>query len=168
MWGQKGPLVVLEYLGGKGGGMNSKRYQTQVLEGVLKEFYMQMKEKRGQIYFQQDNASSDTSNSTKQWFLHQNIPLFYHPANSPNINPIELVWHELKKVIRGLSPLPNTVEQLWAAILKAWDKLDIQDIDKYVKRMPKWVLASLAAKGGHTRYWVAMVYFQLVYTILLP
>jgi transposase len=152
MWGQKGPLVVLEYPGGKGGGMNSKRYQTQVLEGVLKEFYMQMKEKRGQIYFQQDNASSHTSNSTKRWFLHQNIPLFYHPANSPDINPIEPVWHELKKIIQGLSPLPNTVEQLRAAILKAWDELDIQDIDKYVKGMPKRVLAVLAAKGGHTRY----------------
>jgi transposase len=79
-------------------------------------------------------------------------PLFYHPANSPDINPIEPVWHELKKIIRGLSPLPNTVVQLRAAILKAWDELDIQDIDKYVKGMPKRVLAVLAAKGGHTRY----------------
>ena len=27
MKGQKGPLIVLEYLGGKGGGMNSACYQ---------------------------------------------------------------------------------------------------------------------------------------------
>jgi len=113
---------------------------------------MQMKEKRGQIYFQQDNASSHNNNLAKQWFSHQNIPLFYHPANSPDINPMELVWHKFKRGIWGLSPLPNTVEQLQAAILKAWDKLDIQDIDKYVKGMPKRVLAVLAAKGGHTRY----------------
>ena len=34
MEGRKGPLVVLEYPGGKGGGMNSKRYCEQVLEGL--------------------------------------------------------------------------------------------------------------------------------------
>jgi hypothetical protein len=53
---------VYEYSGGKGGVMNSKRYQNQVLDGVLKKFYMKMKEKRGNIYFQQDNTSSYTSN----------------------------------------------------------------------------------------------------------
>jgi hypothetical protein len=37
--GVKGPLVVLEYPGGKGGGMDSNRYREQVLEGVLLEFY---------------------------------------------------------------------------------------------------------------------------------
>jgi len=149
MWGQKGPLIVLEYPGGKGGGMNSKRYQDQVLEGVLKEFYMQMKQKRGHIYFQQDNASSHTSNSTKHWFSRENIPLLFH---SPNINPIEPVWHELKKIIQALSPPPNTVKQLRATILKAWEELDIRDIDKYVKGMPKQVQAVLVAKGGHTRF----------------
>jgi hypothetical protein len=62
MWGGKGQLIVYEYSGGKGGVMNSKRYQNQVLDGVLKKFYMKMKEKRGNIYFQQDNTSSYTSN----------------------------------------------------------------------------------------------------------
>ena len=38
IWGcimedSKGPLVVLEYPGGKGGGMNAARYQDQVLSG---------------------------------------------------------------------------------------------------------------------------------------
>ena len=32
MKGQKGLLVVLEYPGGKGGGMNTARYREQVLE----------------------------------------------------------------------------------------------------------------------------------------
>ena len=52
MWGEKGLLIVYEYHIGKGGGwINSKRYQNQVLDGVLKEFYMKMKEKRGNILF---------------------------------------------------------------------------------------------------------------------
>ena len=39
MKGQKGPLIVLEYLRGKGGGMNSAHYQEQVLDGVFKGFF---------------------------------------------------------------------------------------------------------------------------------
>jgi hypothetical protein len=42
--GQKGPLVVVEYPGGKGGGMNSesKRYQEQVLGAVFFGFLHSM------------------------------------------------------------------------------------------------------------------------------
>ena len=53
MEGRKGPLVVLEYPGGKGGGMNSKRYCEQVLEGALGDFYAEMKQVHGRIQFQQ-------------------------------------------------------------------------------------------------------------------
>ena len=58
MKGRKGPLVVLEYPGGKGGGMNTDRYREQVLEGVLKDFYKQMDAERDGVIFQQDGAMS--------------------------------------------------------------------------------------------------------------
>jgi hypothetical protein len=70
--------LCMSTLAEKLGGMNSKRYQNQVLDSVLKEFCMKMKEKRGNIYFQQDNTSSHTSNSMKHWWSHENIPLFFH------------------------------------------------------------------------------------------
>jgi hypothetical protein len=149
--GRKGPLIVLEYPGGKGGGMNFKRYQEQVLEGVLKEFYAKMTQERGHIHFQQGSASSHSSKSTKQWFSREEIRLLFHPANSPDLSSIEPVWHELKKLICALPLPPNTVEQLRAAILNAWGELKIQDIDKYVRGMPARVQAVLAVKGGHTK-----------------
>ena len=102
MDGVKGPLVVLEYPGGKGGGMNSARYREQVLNGVLKEWYNEMTVKRGHVYFQQDGAPSHTSKSTKQWFKENGIKLFPHPSCSPDISPIEPVWHELKSIVRRL------------------------------------------------------------------
>ncbi|KAE9398640.1 hypothetical protein BT96DRAFT_749155, partial [Gymnopus androsaceus JB14] len=58
MKGKKGPLVVLEYPGGKEGGMNAKRYQEQVLEGALRQFYTAMESERGTVQYQQDNAPS--------------------------------------------------------------------------------------------------------------
>src|SRR6266478_3732256 len=102
VWGciamdRKGPLVVLEYPGGKGGGMTSIRYQQQVLAGPLLDFYNDMKVLRGYMQFQQDGAPSHTSRSTVWWLSSHNIPLFFHPPSSPDLNPIEPLWLELKR-----------------------------------------------------------------------
>jgi transposase InsO family protein len=69
--------------------MNSKRYQQQVLEDVFLDFYTQLKQLRGYVQFQQDNAPAHSSKSTLAWLAHHGIPLFFHPPNSPDLNPIE-------------------------------------------------------------------------------
>lgn len=152
MEGRKGPLVVLEYPGGKGGGMNSKRYREQVLDAVLKPFYDEMNKARGRVHFQQDNASCHTSKLTKKWFEENHIRQFYHPANSPDLSPIEPVWNELKKIIRNLEHRPTSTDELIAAIHAAWEQLDIADVDKHILSMPDRVTAILEARGGHTRF----------------
>ena len=129
MEGRKGPLLVLEYLGGKGGGMNTTRYCEQVLEGVLKDFYDEVKQEHGRVQFQQDNVSCHTSKHTKKWFDDHGIPLFYHLLNSPDLSPIEPVWHELKKIIHCLLHPPTIVEELKAAVHIAWEELDVGDVD---------------------------------------
>lgn len=150
--GQKGPLVVLEYPGGKGSGMNSERYREQVLDHVLVDFHTQLKASGGIVYFQQDNAPSHTSKSTKSWFTAHNIPLLFHPSSSPDLNPIEPVWHELKSLLRALPHPPSTVEALKEAVLHAWDELSVAHVDKHISGMHDRVEAILAAKGGHTNF----------------
>lgn len=51
MKGKKGPFVILEYPGSKGGGMNATRYRQQVLKPHLLNFYMEMLEERGLVAF---------------------------------------------------------------------------------------------------------------------
>jgi transposase len=148
--GHKGPLVVLEYPGGKGGGMNSTRYQDQVLDPILKAFYIQMNNERQSVNFQQDGAASHRSKSTMKWFAENKIPLFNHPASSPDLNPIEPVWLDLKNILRHLTHPPNTVDQLRTAVLDAWEQLPMERIDGHIRRMGDRVEAVLKAKGGHT------------------
>jgi hypothetical protein len=50
--GWKGPLVVLEYPGGKGGGMTADRYCEQVLEGVLMDAMKEIKKNQRGMCFQ--------------------------------------------------------------------------------------------------------------------
>ena len=107
MKGRKGPLAVLEYPRGRGGGMTAQRYISHVLEAHLNSFYHQMKEERHAIKFQQDAVPSHTSNLAKRWLADHGISAFPHPPSSPNLNPIEPVWHELKKPYTSTSTDPN-------------------------------------------------------------
>ena len=76
----------------------------------------------------------------------------HYPAHSPNVNPIEPVWHEIKTIIRHLPHPPSTVEQLKVAVHKAWDDLTIEQITKYTGTMVDQVQAVKKARGGHTGY----------------
>ncbi|KAF5312510.1 hypothetical protein D9619_002328 [Psilocybe cf. subviscida] len=152
MKGQKGPLVVMEFPGGKGGGINSKRYQEQILQPALKPFYRRMTRKMRGIQFQQDGAPSHRSKSTLRWLKKNRIPLFLHPSSSPDLNPIERVWHELKARLRAFPHPPTTLEGLKSAVRQIWDELPQSDIDKHIDGMDNRVQAILAAKGGHTRF----------------
>lgn len=152
MLGCKGPIVVLDYPGGQGGGMNSERYQDQVLEGALLDFYTEKSLELGEVYFQQDNARCHTSKSTMNWFERNAVQVFPHPPSSPDLNPMENIWAELKRRIRCRSHLPTNAEELKQAVFEAWDSLTMEDTDKFVQSMPNRVQAVLAAKGGNTHY----------------
>ncbi len=81
VWDRKGPIIVLDYPGGRGGGMNSQRYRNQVLDGVLLEFYTQLASKRDGVQFLQDGAPCHTSKQLKKWFQDNDIRLFPHPLS---------------------------------------------------------------------------------------
>lgn len=152
MQGRKGPLVVLEYPGGRGGGFNAVRYKAQVLEGVLEGFYAEMSEERGKVLFMQDGAPSHRDSRTTQWLQDHNISRLFHPAASPDLNPIEPVWNEIKKSIRAQPQQPGSIKALQEAIHKAWKDLPIEDVNKHIKTIGKRCSAVKSVKGGHTPY----------------
>jgi transposase len=150
--GRKGPLVVLEYPGGRGGGMTAVRYQHQVLDEVLHTFYQEMSEEKGQVVFQQDGAPSHTAKRTIAWLDINKVDRMPHPPSSPDMNPIEPLWHILKDIIRARTHIPTTLDELKTAVKEAWDQITVEDVDKLVGSMEDRVQALLKAKGGHTQY----------------
>lgn len=152
MWGWKGPLCVLEYPGGRGGGMNVTWYWEQVLDEVLLDFFTESNAERGQVQFQQDNAPSHTTKMTKKWFADYSIPLFPHTPSPPDLNPIESVWNELKKRIACRPHPPISIQELTHVDYEEWEALDINNIDKHICTMQDRVTTVINAKGGNTQY----------------
>ncbi|KAK4512393.1 uncharacterized protein ATC70_003092 [Mucor velutinosus] len=75
------------------------------------------------VRFQQDRATPHTSGTTKQWFTDNGFNLdeiMDWPPQSPDLNPIEHVWHLLKLRLNKYPTRPSTKEELERRINIQW------------------------------------------------
>jgi hypothetical protein len=153
MHGRKGPLLVLDYPGGKGNGMGGKRYVQQVLEGAWKQFHVQAEVQLGRkLLFQQDGAPAHRSKLAQKWFTDNNVSLFPHPPSSPDLSPIEALWGMLKSHLHARRRIPTSRTELEAALQDGWAQITLDQINNLVAPMPARIQAVISAKGGHTMY----------------
>ena len=131
------------------GRQNSTKY-IATLENYLLPFAEEMHSNGSQ--FQQDNASIHTSKLTDSWFTAKDIDVMIWPARSPDLNPIENVWGLLARAVYGGCRQFRTVDELRAAVLEEWAKLDRRYLYALVKSMHKRCLDVIEASGRKTLY----------------
>ncbi|KAG2193206.1 hypothetical protein INT46_007610 [Mucor plumbeus] len=105
--------------------------------------------------FQQDNATPHTFVPTKQWFQRQRFSpksILDWPPQSPDLNPIEHVWNQLKRRLNAYPARATTIAELEARIHQEWYKFTKEDCLKYIDSMPDRIKAVIRSKGGPTRY----------------
>ncbi|EIW76765.1 hypothetical protein CONPUDRAFT_63424, partial [Coniophora puteana RWD-64-598 SS2] len=149
MLGVNGPLVMMEYPGGKGGGVTGERYREQILDGALRDFWARMTQERRPLMFQQDGAPAHSQKLTKKWLEDHLICLFPHPLASPNISPIEPLWIHFNSNIRNHPHPPTSVQELKTAAIEAWASIPQEKINSHIEKMPACVQALLKHWGGH-------------------
>ena len=69
------------------------------------------------------------------------------PAQSPDLNPIELVWDEMDRRVKAKQPTSAT--HLWELLQQTWEELSEEYLISIVERMPRVCSAVISAKGGY-------------------
>uniref|UniRef100_A0A9J8AA81 Transposase n=1 Tax=Cyprinus carpio carpio TaxID=630221 RepID=A0A9J8AA81_CYPCA len=84
------------------GTMNSAVYQ-KILKENVRPSVRDLKLKRTWV-LQQDNDPKHTSKSTSQWLKTNKMKTLEWPSQSPDLNPIVMLWRDLKKAVHARKP----------------------------------------------------------------
>ena len=96
--------------------------------------------------FMQDNDPKHTSNMAKEIMVEAGINWWKTPPESPDMNPIENIWHELKHHLRNVKK-PRTAVELESAIKEFWLTVTPEKCRKYISHLTK-VLPKVVERNG--------------------
>ena len=94
----------------------------------------------------QDNDPKHSSKYIETFLKERGVNWWYTPPESPDLNPIELVWGSLKQFLRN-NFKPKNLEELTAGIEQFWLTLTPEVCAKYISHLKK-VIPKTASVGG--------------------
>ena len=99
----------------------------------------------------QDNDPKYASNYIDDFLKEKNINWWYSPPESPDLNPIELVWGSLKQFLRNKYK-PKNLEELKAGIETFWLSITPAVCKKYIKHLKKVIPKVIEVGGAPSGY----------------
>lgn len=131
------------------GVMKSEDYQN-VLGRNVGPSVRQLGLRQRSWVFQQDNDPKHTSNSTKKWLKTKHWRVLQWPSMSPDLNPIEHLWRDLKIAVARRHP--SNLRDLEQFVKEEWSKIPSERCKKLVDGYRKRLLSVISSKGCATKY----------------
>ena len=126
------------------GPMNATMYQT-ILQNHM---FSSARRLRGQKYvFQHDNDPKHTAKKTAGFLKKRKVEVMDWPSQSPDLNPIEMMWTELKNALVRRNP--QNLPELRSICVEEWQKIPQEHCQNLVKGYKRRLQAVI---DGHTKY----------------
>ena len=101
--------------------------------------------------FMQDNDPKHTSCLANAFFQDNAINWWRTPPESPDCNPIENMWHEMKEYLRR-EVKPKIKQELIDGIQEFWATVDVPKCTKYIRHLRKVIPRVIELEGAATGY----------------
>ena len=128
--------------------MNGAKYR-QVLEENLLQSAKDLRLER-RFTFQQGNAPKHTAKTTLEWLQNKNMKVLEWPSQSPDLNPIDNLWKDLKIAVHRHSP--SNLTEFEQICKEEWEKIPKSRCTKLIRTYTRRLEAVIAAKGASTQY----------------
>ena len=132
-------------------GLDAALYQ-RILSDELMETLRWYKLNVKDVVFQHDNDPKHTAHSTHQWLDDHKFVVLDWPAQSPDLNPIEHLWSEIKRHLCSLPVPPTNLDHLWDKVQNIWNAIEVDVCTNLIDTMPQRIKAVIKAKGGYTKW----------------
>ena len=125
---------------------------SKILKGELMDTvnYYGMDEES--LIFQHDNDPKHKSKIAQSTLKKLGLKVLEWPSQSPDMNPIEHLWHYLDRKLRESNRRFSSKDELWEALQPILEEKHTEFCQKLISSMPRRVQDLKRAKGFSTRW----------------
>lgn len=129
-------------------GIMDRFVYLRILENILLPFAEEFMP--NDWIYQADNDPKHTARVVKQFLDDHNVNIMKWPAQSPDLNPIEMLWLDVEKQIKQQKP--KNIHELNTVIEKSWNSIPVDRCIRLIKSMPRRCAEVLRQNGRATKY----------------
>ena len=141
--GGKTDLLIIQ------GNLNAQRYLHEILTPLVIPYAGAVGEG---FILMDDNARPHRARVVDQFLEDQGVERMDWPANTPDLNPIEHLWDQLKRAVRRRVDQQTALAMLQPILQEEWAAIPQNCIKNLVQTMRKRCNEVIRRNGGRTSY----------------